>query len=331
MQNNRPLLTISIPTYNRSFFLDELLSCLLDQCVSNPKIELLVSDNDSSDETPSIVKAYMDRGLEIRYLRNAANIGADRNFLQCFEKARGKYVWIIGDDDVVTPGAIGKIITYLEANEYNLVYVNSYAFDGSMSAKRVKPYRAPKVIKDAQVFARAVNIFFTFISGNIINKDHVMSFNQKELSSLVGTNLVQLGWTYAALNGYVRGLYISEELVGMRTNNTGGYMLSQVFGPNLMNITEDRLQDRTVAESILNRTLMRFLPAALLNLRKSPARFEKEQAPETILTPVFGSNFRYWLFVFPILRMPYVLASVWLVLIRVFNKLEKTLGSVLIR
>jgi len=331
MQNNRPLLTISIPTYNRSFFLDELLSCLLDQCVSNSKIELLVSDNDSSDETPSIVKAYIDRGLGIRYLRNTANIGADRNFLQCFEKARGKYVWIIGDDDVVTPGAIGKIITYLEANEYNLIYVNSYAFGGSMSAKRVKSYRAPKVIKDAQVFARAIHIFFTFISGNIINKDHVMSFNQKELSSLVGTNLVQLGWTYAALNDYERGLYIHEELVGMRTNNTGGYMLSQVFGANLKNITEDRLQDRTIARSIINRTLMRFLPAALLNLRKSPARFEKEQAPETILTPVFGGNFRYWLFVFPILRMPYVLASVWLVLIRVFNKLEKGLGSVLMR
>ncbi len=331
MQNNRPILTISIPTYNRSFFLDELLSCLLDQCVSNPKIELLVSDNDSSDETPSIVEAYIDRGLEIRYLRNTANIGADRNFLQCFEKARGKYVWIIGDDDVVKPGAIGKIITYLEANEYNLIYVNSYAFDGSMSAKRVKSYRAPKVINDAQVFARAIHISFTFISGNIINKDHVMSFNQKELSSLVGTSLVQLGWTYAALNGYVRGLYIHEELVGMRTNNTGGYMLSQVFGANLRNITEDRLQDRTIARSIINKTLMRFLPAALLSLRRSPGGFEKEQAPETILTPVFGRNFRYWLFVFPILKMPYALASVWFVLIRVFNKLEKTLGFALMR
>jgi len=187
------------------------------------------------------------------------------------------------------------------------------------------------MIKDARVFARAINIFFTFISGNIINKDRVMAVNQKELSNLVGTNLVQLGWTYAALNGYERGLYIHEQLVGMRTNNTGGYLLSQVFGANLKNITEDRLQDRTIARSIVNRTLMRFLPALLLNLRRSPARFEKEQAPETILTPLFGSNFRYWLFVFPILRMPYVLASVWLVLIRIFNKIDKTLASVLMR
>ncbi len=329
MQNDRPLLTISIPTYNRSFFLDELLSCLLDQCISNPKLELLVSDNNSSDDTPSIVKAYMDRGLEIRYLRNTANIGADKNFLQCFEKAQGKYLWIIGDDDVVVPGAIGKIIAYLEANDYNLIYVSSYAFDDSTSSKRIKFYRAPKVIKDARAFARAVNIFFTFISGNIINKDHVMSSNQKDLSSLVGTNLVQLGWTYAALNGYVRGLYICEELVGMRTNNTGGYTLSQVFGANLKNITENRLQDRTIARTIVNGTLMRFFPSIFLNLRRARGSFEKESAPETILTPVFGSNWRYWIFVFPILRMPYVLTNVWFVLIRVINKLDKILGSVL--
>jgi hypothetical protein len=265
-------------------------------------------------------------------LRNSTNVGADRNFLQCFEKAQGKYVWIIGDDDVVTPGAIEKIIAYLEANEYTLIYVNSYAFTDSMSSARVKPYRAPTVIEDAQVFARAVHIFFTFISGNIINKDHALSSTQKELSNLVGTNLVQLGWTYAALNGYVRGLYIHEQLVGMRTNNTGGYMLSHVFGTNLKNITEDRLQDRTLARSIINGTLMRFFPPILLNIRRSPVSgFEKDPAPETILTPAFGNNFRYWLFVFPILKMPYVLANAWLFLLRVCNKLDKTLGSPLMR
>ena len=49
MQNERPLLTIAIPTYNRSAFLGELLSCLRDQCMSDPRLELLVSDNASTD------------------------------------------------------------------------------------------------------------------------------------------------------------------------------------------------------------------------------------------------------------------------------------------
>lgn len=330
MQSSQPLLTIAIPTFNRSSFLNELLLCLFDQCVSNSKIELLVSDNHSADETPNVVNAYIDRGLEVHYLRNPTNLGADRNFLQCFEKAKGKYVWIIGDDDVVVPGAIGKIITYLEGNEYNLVYVSSYVFDGSKSFNGASSCRTPTVINDVHVFVRAIHINFTFISGSIINKNYVMASNQEDLSALVGTNLVQLGWTYAALNGYVRGLYIHEKLVGMRTNNTGGYLLSRVFGLNLKTTTEHRLHDRTIAQSIINGTLMRFLPAALLYVRRSE-RFEKEQAPETVLTPVFGSNPRYWFFVFPILKMPHRLASSWLFLIRALNKVDKALGSVLMR
>jgi glycosyltransferase involved in cell wall biosynthesis len=299
--------------------------------MSDRRIELLVSDNASTDETPGIVKAYMDRGLQIRYLRNVSNIGADGNFMQCFEKARGKYVWLIGDDDLVIPGAIAKIISYLQAGEYSLVYVNSYRFDGVTVLKRVESRRPPRVINDAHIFVRAIHINFTFVSGNIINKDRVMASNQETLSSLVGTNLVQLGWIYAALNGYTRGLYIHEKLVGMRTNNTGGYMLSRVFGSNLKEITERCLDDRRLAQSIINGTLMRFLPAALLGLRRSSERFEEEQAPDLILRPVFGDNIRYWFFLFPVVKMPYSLASVWFFLIRILNKLDKSSGSLLMR
>src|SRR5258708_7388899 len=285
MQNDRPLLTIAVPTYNRSSFLNELLSCLFEQCMSDRRIELLVSDNASTDETPAIVAGYVDRRLQIRYLRNLSNIGADANFMQCFEKAKGKYVWLIGDDDIVVPGAIGKIVLYLQASEYSLVYVNSYCFEGVTPPKRIGSSRPPRVISDAHIFVRTIYINFTFVSGNIINKNRVMASNQTKVSSLVGTNLVQLGWIYASLNGYIRGLYIHEKLVGMRTNNTGGYMLSQVFGPNLKDITERCLDDGRLAQSMINGTLMRFLPAALLNSRRSSERFETEQAPDTIFSP----------------------------------------------
>jgi abequosyltransferase len=329
MRNERPLLSIAIPTYNRSAFLGELLASLYDQCMSDPRLELLVSDNASTDETPAIVEAYVARGLPILYLRNSSNIGADANFMQCFDKAKGKYVWLIGDDDLVVPGAIGKIISYLQAGEYSLIYVNSYSFEGGAAPKEVDSNRPPRVVQDAHTFMRSIHINFTFVSGNIINKDRVMASDSTKLSSLVGTNLVQLGWTYAALNGYTRGLYIREKLVGMRTNNTGGYMLSQVFGPNLKDITDRCLKDRRLAHSMINGTLMRFLPAALLKLRRSSERFEKDQAPDVILRPVFGDNVRYWFFLFPVVKMPYVLASGWFFFLRILNKLDKSSGSLL--
>jgi len=331
MQNSRPLLTIAIPTYNRSHFLDELLDSLAPQCSSNPNVELLVSDNNSSDDTPGVVNKYIDRGLHIRYLRNPVNVGADGNFLQCFDEAKGKYVWIVGDDDVVASHAVQQITALLQSDSYDLIYLNSYAFESSTERKPAKSYQPPTAINDAPGFARAVNIFVTFISGNIINKDSVRASHPADLSELVGTNLVQLGWMYAALNQYVRGLVIHEPLVGMRTNNTGGYALSQVFGVNLNKITESRLQDRSVAKGIINGTLMRFFPPLLLNLRRSSGSFKYEAAPDTILTPIFSKNPRYWFFIYPILKLPYPLARIWFGLLRIINKIDKETGSLLMR
>jgi glycosyltransferase involved in cell wall biosynthesis len=327
----RPLLTIAIPTYNRARFLRELLSVLFDQLVSEPRVELIISDNASVDETPAVVQEYKERGLQIRCLRNDTNLGADGNILQCFEQASGKYVWIVGDDDVVATDAIAKILTCLGAEEYDLVYVSSYPFEGPSTPRASNVSREPTEIEDVEMFVRRVHVLLTFISGNIVNKDRVLASEPGPLSTLMDTHLVQLGWIYTALNAYARGLYIHEKLVGARINNTGGYKLVQTFGPNLREITEKWLQDRSLQRLIVNGTLQTFWPGMLLNLRNSSGQFEKEEAPGDILTPVFKDNFRYWIFVYPILITPLALAKCWLFVLRVLNRADKVLGSALMR
>src|ERR1035438_7055720 len=63
-------------------------------------------------QTPFVVQDFVSRGLRVRYIRNTQNIGADANFLQCFEQALGKYVWLFSDDDLIVPGGLAKILTY---------------------------------------------------------------------------------------------------------------------------------------------------------------------------------------------------------------------------
>src|SRR5579872_3211144 len=125
--NPKPLLTIAIPTYNRAGCLKELLSMLADQLTNEPRVELIISDNTSPDDTPAVVREFQERGLCVRYIRNTQNIGPDANFLQCFEQARGKYVWIFSDDDLILPGGVAKILGYAAAAEYDLIWVSSYA------------------------------------------------------------------------------------------------------------------------------------------------------------------------------------------------------------
>src|SRR5579864_6005275 len=306
-----PLLTLAIPTHNRAGCLHELLSALAEQLNDEPRVELIISDNASADETPSVVKGFVERGLRVCYIRNAQNIGADANFLQCFEQARGKYVWLFSDDDLLVPGGLAKILAYCEAAEYDLIWVSAYSFGRDHALGAAEVHRDAVALSDSRAYVKRIHVFLTFITGNIINKETVLKAGPKDFSSLNGTGLGQLGWTYTALNRFSRGLYIEEKLVAMRENNTGGYKLFQVFGPTLATITKNWLESPNLGRIVMNGTLQRFWPLMLLRYKKSRIAFADETDPRSVLTPLFKDNIRYWVFAYPVIVLPSVLAAAW--------------------
>jgi len=325
--NVRPVLTIAVPTYNRERFLRELLDILFDQIIAEPRVELIISDNASPDETASLVQEFQKRGLSIRYMRNETNLGADRNLLQCYEQAMGKYVWIFGDDDIILPGGVAVLLSYIESRDYDIVYLNSHFFKGVYVPHILEAHRNATEITDIEQFARRINIFFTFISGNIVNKHRIPASNSAQFSEIVGTSLPQLAWIYSALNGYQRGLFIEERLIAARTNNTGAYKLLETFGPNLKRVTDQWLNNKRVGRLIINGALQRFWPWVLLQHKKASASFINEAPPADVLTPIFRDNMRYWIFAYPIMLLPYPLAAGWLIAIRILNRIDIALGS----
>lgn len=89
--------TIAIPTYNRSNYIGESIASVLGQTDTN--FELLIVDNASTDNTQKVVKSFTDD--RIRYIKNKENIGIINNWNKCVSEARGKYLMILGDDDVL--------------------------------------------------------------------------------------------------------------------------------------------------------------------------------------------------------------------------------------
>ena len=326
-QSKRPLLTIAIPTCNRADCLRELLSVLADQLKNEPRVELLISDNASPDHTPTVVKNFIDRGLQVQYVRNAQNIGPDANFLQCFEKANGKYVWLFSDDDLIIPGGVSKILHYCETADYDLISLRVYPFTEFHMPRSAGPRHDVIDISDPRDLAKRVHAMFALISGNIINKETVQAAGPKPFSELIGTGLVHLGWTYTALSRFSHGLYVYEKLIGIRLNNTGSYSLSQVLGSNLVAITRTWLQSETVGQILINGTIQRYWPGMLFEYRNQPAGyFTDDKKPETVLTPLFGDNLRYWLFAYPIAVLPYYLSAGWLFMTQVINRLDRAAG-----
>ena len=83
-----PLITICIPTRNRSSLLKACVESALTQTYQN--IEVLVSDNASTDDTLAVLES-MDDG-RLRILRNREDIGGAENFANCIREARGDYL-----------------------------------------------------------------------------------------------------------------------------------------------------------------------------------------------------------------------------------------------
>ena len=98
--------SIGIPTYRRPKDLRNAIASVLAQTV--PDFELVICDNDSGDETESVVRGFNDS--RIRYFKNEKNIGGPKNMQQCIENSTGEWFILLSDDDALFP----EYLSYLE-------------------------------------------------------------------------------------------------------------------------------------------------------------------------------------------------------------------------
>ena len=323
MQPSSPLLTFAIPTYNRARSLERLLAILRTELEGEDRVELLVSDNASSDGTPDVVQSFPG---SIRYIRNPENLGADRNIQQCVESASGKYVWVFSDDDIVVPGTFRRVLAVLATQAYDIVCITPFfSRNEEIRHRRFRP--VPDIeFATARELACHFHVLFTFISSVIIDKERLSTIPHPPFASLLDTSLGHLGPFFTALNGHRKSLVIRDPLVTATANRSVGYELYRVFGPNLAKITSEWIKDESVRKAIINGTIQKFLPPWIMLSRKSLASTIPED-PHQILRTCFGKYSRYWIFNYPIYALPLPLANLWLLVIRIINKFDTLLLS----
>jgi len=314
MPPDRPLLTIAIPTYNRGELLRELLDVLAPQLAGYDDIELIISDNASPDNTPQVVQQFIDTGLSVRYHRQLENVGSDANFISCFQMATGKYFWLCGDDDIILPGAIEQVLGHISVQDYDLIYLTACTFQQDWKSIRPKDHfnRKFHTITDARQLAKVVNIMFTFISGIIVNKHRLDEVPHEHPSAFIGTNLPHLSWTLPLLRQHRRSLVLWNRPIAGRDGNAGGYSVGNVFGKSLIAVTARCLPDRPdLTAAITNFSIRRGIPPIIYNIRSSRNQNLNINQAHVGLDQAYGRNFRYWLFVYPVLKLPLPLARLW--------------------
>lgn len=114
------ILTIAIPTYNRCGFLVENLKSIekmICDLNAKDKIEVLISDNCSTDDTENKVEAMLkETTLRITYHRNEKNVGPVINIVNFFAKVKTKYMLLLGDDDFISKEYLGRVLECLKNN-----------------------------------------------------------------------------------------------------------------------------------------------------------------------------------------------------------------------
>lgn len=311
MNNTKsPLLTIAIPTWNRAEFLALNLEQLLQEgrnCWDD--IEILVSDNASTDDTSKIVSDAISRGVPVRYVRNAENIGSDANIAQCFNLAQGKFVLIMGDDDLFVDGALLFLLDRLDADACGVVCLRPYGFEADFRKEYPGGRGAVRTFDDAGKFLAEIGPLMTLISSCVINKSLLPKI---DANTFCGDNLVQVHLVLRSALAASVNLVIDRYLVACKRNNSGGYDFSQVFVSNLcavldscqlLGLTQDAIR------SIEQRLILSYYPFYLLrqrlvgsgDIKATLARFNQR----------FHGRFLFEIWLVPIMRFPRPLAILW--------------------
>jgi glycosyltransferase involved in cell wall biosynthesis len=109
-----PRVTVGVPTRNRAALLPRALESVLAQ--THADLELVVSDNASTDATPATCAAFAERDKRVRVVRQPENVGLTENFNRLLGEATGEFVMVLADDDWLEPTYVEHCLAALDAD-----------------------------------------------------------------------------------------------------------------------------------------------------------------------------------------------------------------------
>ncbi len=118
--NSEPLVSVVMPAYNAEEFIQEAISSVEAQTVSD--WELIVVDDGSQDRTCQIVEERMEKNPKIHLAVNEKNMGAAGSRNRGLDLCRGRYVALLDSDDYWHPRFLEKLLSCAEQTKADIVY-----------------------------------------------------------------------------------------------------------------------------------------------------------------------------------------------------------------
>ncbi len=128
MNNHQPVLNIIIPTYNRVSFLETTVNGFIAQIQEyalEGTVEIVIADDCSPDGTRSYLEKLTATYPFVTAFTNVKNLGLSGNVEKLVATARAPFLWLFGEDDLITEGALKKVVDSIVTEDPNIILVNT--------------------------------------------------------------------------------------------------------------------------------------------------------------------------------------------------------------
>ena len=195
MHNNKYLISISIPSYNRPEELKRLLNSIDSKYPARIQIVICEDKSPLREEVRKIVEEYKRSTIyDLKYIENPQNYGFDKSIRTLIERADGEYILYMGDDDMFIPNALDKFIYFVknhtECGYFLRSYRNVYK-NGSIEYFRYysdNKFFEPSEKTYAELFLKSV-----FMSGFTIKTEYVKNITTDIFDSTLLFQLYLVG------------------------------------------------------------------------------------------------------------------------------------------
>lgn len=172
-----------VPIYNGECYLESCINSILNQGLSIDECEIICVDDYSKDASRTILTNYASKYGNVKCLFNESNIKTSNSLNQALKLARGKYIWIIGQDDTIEPNSTVKLLQICELENLDVLAFNYNRVDskGNLLASD-RPFVDTKK-QDGRTFIKSYfyDTFCLYLLGyewrSIYNREFLMQHN----------------------------------------------------------------------------------------------------------------------------------------------------------
>lgn len=303
-------LTIGIPTFNGANTISDTLESLVAQFDDDilETVEVVVSNNGSTDDTTDVVKKYLEKYPDnIKLIDNeSTHLALDGNLINIFDNCSGEYVWIMSDDDAFEMGALRRVKEILLKNaDVSVVLTNYSECDSELNFLPVR-HREDIALDEycfnGDEFFIKSKMLFGLVSALVIK---VSDWKSSDLRPYIGLGSLHVGALIEILSNN-ESYIISDKLIKLRTGNTSWGKKGTFIFP-ILNIVKmfNGISNKGYSESTEKKIVGHFFGNNLRSLivAKSQGLGEMKYAYSEMRS-CYGNKVSFWLYHVPMLFLP---------------------------